>query len=323
VATRRILVGVLTLCLAIPVTSLAAVAVFDPQRHEWVVAEVWYGRIGDPIVLAHVELSPGHCRARVPAVRAAEALQPCDAPEGTGVARWWSLTPVPRDYDNERACAHATQSECPQPIEYRITEIAQAAGEWTIDAGSMPALAKPGTHRVIDTTDVPGDDLIGGTRTGSITTNRRPRAFELVIRRDDAYPGILTELLGTPFVLGPRYLPEVGHQTDERLGADCVALAIYGQRRLGRPIPYVAPSALSRFSQVIAPLDSGAQPVAEGDILDFGFQTAVLFEDRPPVGLLSPSDLVIHTYHAAAEIAVLRDLPYAAGRPTVRRWLAH
>ena len=106
-----------------------------------------------------------------------------------------------------------------------------------------------------------------------------------------------------------------------RLGADCVALVIYGQRRLGKNIPYVAPSLLAHYAEQVPPLQSGAQPVRPGDILHFGFQTAVLFEDNPPSGQLSDNDIVIQTYHTEAKLVPFARLPYHMSPFVVLRWV--
>ncbi len=127
--------------------------------------------------------------------------------------------------------------------------------------------------------------------------------------------GVLTEQLGTPFVFFPARLPDGAHQTDERLGADCAALLVYGRRRLGERIPYVAPGGLRRYAAPIR----GAPP-REGDVLHFGSQTAVLSRDRPPLGRIGPEDLVIHTFHGVAEEVPISALPYRNAPVEVLRW---
>ena len=120
--------------------------------------------------------------------------------------------------------------------------------------------------------------------------------------------------------------PVRGEDPDLRRGADCVALAIYGRRRLGFAVPYVAPPALSRYADVIASAASisasigAATPIAAGDILHFGFQTAVLSRDRGRRGVLDGDDLVIHTYHGVAEEARVGDLPYRGHKLQIMRW---
>lgn len=85
------------------------------------------------------------------------------------------------------------------------------------------------------------------------------------------------------------------HQTEQRIAADCVAVIIYGQRRLGHKVPYTAAQGLFRFT-TIAPAAGARQPVKVGYILHFGHQIAILSVDRQPVGLLNGEDMVIHGY---------------------------
>jgi hypothetical protein len=60
--------------------------------------------------------------------------------------------------------------------------------------------------------------------------------------------------------------------------------------------------------------------VKPGDVLYFGFQTAVLSRDLPPLGRLDAGDLVIHTYHGVAEEIPLGRLPYRRSAVEVLRW---
>ena len=139
------------------------------------------------------------------------------------------------------------------------------------------------------------------------------------------------ELLGLPFALFPARIPGVGHQTDRRLAADCVALVVYGRRRLGEPVGYIAPLALRRHlthigsAQALVRADGSVAdvgPVREGDVLDFGFQTAVLARDMSLAGKLDPDDIVIHSYHGLVEEVPLRRLPYRHQPVEVLRWPA-
>ncbi|OGI37442.1 MAG: hypothetical protein A2140_01825 [Candidatus Muproteobacteria bacterium RBG_16_62_13] len=126
--------------------------------------------------------------------------------------------------------------------------------------------------------------------------------------------------MDVPFVLFPLATENGEHQTDARLGADCVALVIYGQRRMGRHIPYVSPPALKKFLTPVLPRTDGNWPASRGDVLHFGFQTAVIYEDRKPYGVLNDDDLIIHTYHGRAEVVRFGALPYRSHRLEVYRW---
>lgn len=132
--------------------------------------------------------------------------------------------------------------------------------------------------------------------------------FQVVVRGDDTYTGFLQELLGTPFVLIPRRLPE-GHQTDLRLGGDCAALAAYGRRRMSEAIPYQGPRGLLAH---LLPVGEGR--MRPGDILHYGEQVQVVFQDRGRPGFSDPEDLVIQSWHPWPRI-VTRDSSGWENRP--------
>jgi hypothetical protein len=221
--------------------------------------------------------------------------------------RWFTLMPIAADYDNFAYCGRHPVADCAQPLDYRRVELTNLRGK-TSFASADAGIDLPGTHRLVA---VVGDSDLA--------------EVELVVRRDDSYVGMVSELLGVPFVYWPRG-SAAGHQTDLRRGADCVALAIYGRRRLGFSVPYVAPPALSRYADVISSAAStgdaisNSTPIAAGDILHFGFQTAVVSSDRGRRGMLDGDDLVIHTYHGVAEEARVSDLPYRRHKLRVMRW---
>lgn len=245
--------------------------------------------------------------------------------------RWVLATPVPGDYDNTRRCAPEEIAKgCHEPIRYELVELEQLRGAARVDVWDVPRLAAPGTHRLAVRIMWHGRELAspGPTAAGEGDA-LAPSMLEIVVRRDDTYVGFLTELLGVPFVLGPARLPGVGHQAERRLGADCVALAIYGRRRLGEPLGYVAPLVLKGWTDLVGAADSLVAPdgrvadlgrVERGDILHFGFQTAILAEDNEPHGRLDDGDLVIHTFHGVAEEVRLGQLPYRQHAVEVRRW---
>jgi hypothetical protein len=229
---------------------------------------------------------------------------------------WYVALPIAEDYDNYRYCGEHPAIGCHQPIHYRLRELPEVHGKLSFDVRSVSAFASPGTYLIGIQTG--GDASLGGR---DIPESEAQRLFKLVIRRDDTYVGYLTELFGVPFVLWPQRLPGRGHQTDLQIGADCVALVIYGRRRMGFEVPYVAPPALSRFMTVVSDrAGTGARRIRVGDVLNFGFQTAVVAEDRDPAGVLSDNDLIIHTYHGAAEEIPFSRLPYRNHPFEILRW---
>lgn len=217
--------------------------------------------------------------------------------------RWYLLTPVPGDYQNPLTCPAG--EDCAAILRYTWVELPALRGQASILVSDVPELRTPGTHRIRPTSA----DLPAEAEAVDLTN-----AVELVVRRDDTYVGYASELIGVPFVLNPTVGLDGRHQTDARVGADCVALIIYGQRRLGRDIPYVAPAALTRWTQPVT------GPVQVGDVLHWGFQTAILAEDRGEPGVVDAPDLVLQTWHTLAEIRPFGELPYRDAPLTVLRW---
>lgn len=267
---------------------------------------------GDAQLAVVVLESAERCAASFPELFVKGRALSCTRPRSDGWS-WYVLEPVAKDYDNVAGCVPITEG-CVQPVSYRSRELAALRGREEVTAAELSKLLGLGTHwlRVTPSGAISASDLI--------ETKGRPTSFELVVRRDDSYVGYLTERLGIPFVYLPALTPLGEHQTDAGLGADCVALVIYGQRRLGRRVPYMAPSALKRYTALVAREAAGEQPVAVGDILHFGFQTAVVSVDRNRMGQLDDEDLVIHTYHTRAEELPFSSLPYAHTPFEVRRW---
>lgn len=239
-------------------------------------------------------------------------------PEGVAASAisWYVASPIAEDYDNYRYCGEHPASGCHQPIHYRVGELPEVRGQLSFDVKNVTAFASPGTYLIGFQTGT------SETQSGrNITESEAQQLFKVVIRRDDTYVGFLTELFGVPFVLWPQRLPGRGHQTDLQIGADCVALVIYGRRRMGFDTPYVAPSALSRFMTVVSDTTgTGGRRIRVGDVLNFGFQTAVVAENRDPTGMLSDDDLIIHTYHGMAEELPFSRLPYRNHPFEVLRW---
>ena len=214
--------------------------------------------------------------------------------------RWFLLVPQALDYNNPAYCRH--EKECAQPIEYRTREILSLRAKTRFPASSVPELASLGTHEIM-------------VRAGTFEER-----FQLVIRRDDSYIGYATELLGVPFVYAPAYLSD-GHQTDLRKGADCVALILYGRRRQGHRIPYTAPPKLYEFAEKIGDKGTIARTMLrEGDILHFGFQTALVAEVRSSKPGLDDNALILHTYHGRAELTPFSKLLYKEAYFDVLRW---
>lgn len=213
--------------------------------------------------------------------------------------RWFIAVPEPKDYSN---LLPGRSRSFVQPIEYRSREIVELRGRDRFRVNDVPNVTALGTHELL------------------VAAGDRELHFQVVIRRNDSYVGFATELVGVPFVYAPGMTPE-GHQTDLRKGADCIAMIVYAKRRQGVRVPYFAPPKLYDYVTKIGNRDqSGIPPILEGDILHFGFQTAIVAEDLPPKGRLNGDDIILHTYHGVAETVRFSQLPYRDAHYDILRW---
>lgn len=220
-----------------------------------------------------------------------------------GHVMWSYLIPRALDYDNTRGCESTTP--CLDTIEYDSADL-------TMDGRSGRRLSN-----AIVSKHVTGE----GTYLFRSSDRNGAVLHRIAVRRGDTYIGHVSELIGVPFVYYPSNEQGLGHQTDRGIGADCVATLIYGMRRIGRPIPYVAPRRLYDYTRKIGDNTSlETTHVEVSDIVHFGFQTAVISEDEPPVGILSDQDKVIHSYHGYVEEVEFGRLPYREMPFDVLRW---
>jgi len=221
----------------------------------------------------------------------------------SGKPQWFYAQPLALDYDN--TAAGATDGPSIAPIQYTYTALPDNRDS----EGNRLAINQ------LDVIKGAGTYLIYSQDAAGTVLHR------IAVRRSDDYVGHLSELFGVPFVYYPLKEEGLGHQTDRGLGADCVATLIYGRRRLGDRIPYVSPKRLYDYTIKIGDDSHVTQTViAAGDILHFGFQTAVISQDRPPTGTLSGNDKVIHSYHRLVEEVDFSTLAYRKMSFDILRW---
>jgi len=163
-----------------------------------------------------------------------------------------------------------------------------------------------------------------------------PGIARVTIRRDDTYLGHLTELFNTPYIWGSAGTDAV-HQAERRIGSDCADFVTYGVRRLGHTIPYTSTWQLGPYTRqlaAMAPPDAdglyrdaagkvvtwgkdGARP---GDLMLFRGHVGALVRDEAPLGMLSRSDVMIHTsWHEPTE-QTLAESGYGDGPASLLRW---
>ena len=203
------------------------------------------------------------------------------AEESLSAAAWIRIKAVLKEYDNLKEGA-----DCFADIEYEWRFLSE---DVQIDLSQY----NPGTYYFALLND-----------TISIASNplplslQHPQLVQVVIREKDTYLGYLSECLGLPFIIPPKYIGAWGHQADLRIGLDCAALAIYGRRRMGYSIPYCGPKRIYQYLR-------SSDQLSPGTILHFGFQVSILYKDYPPLGRLNPEDLLIHAYQDKVAIQAI------------------
>lgn len=247
--------------------------------------------------------------------------------------RLFLVTPVKRDYDNCAAVSLGARSA--QAIAYRVEE--NTSSRTVLRSGvAIPFL--PGTYVV----GCLPPDSVDTIYAGAPLHREHPGRFlQIVIRDSDTYLGYLSEMFNTPFILCPRTVRH-GHQTEHRVGSDCVALAVYGRRRMGKPIPFGTPSDITRY---LTPLrqtvfgrsrsesvyrdeqretigtDCADGALCPGDIVHYHVQVSVFLRDRGEPGVLDTADLLIHSREGTGPVVEpMGASPYAAHAFRVYRW---
>lgn len=293
------------------------VRVVAVERGEAVARAAVFQREREHRTLALVVEDGDGCFAEGRLVAGGRTCAPLD-PAARASIRWLVAVPRALDYDNRALCGPEASATCHARIAYDAREVPGADGSGRLDTQAFPDLSALGTHRVGATVAFRGAALASSPllAPGPVEEDTAEALVQIVVRRDDTYVGYLTEQLGTPSVQAPARLRGGRHQTDARIGADAATLVLYGRRRMGERVRYVAPGGLLAYTRPV-----GGAPVAPGDVLQFGFQAAVLSVDRPPKGRLDPSDLVIHTFHGVAEEVPLGTLPYRDASVDVLRFV--
>ena len=202
-------------------------------------------------------------------------------PESGRTVAWFRLRPDLAVYDNSRRISPWLDSIRYVPAPMGIAKTISVA---TDNAGTS-------TWAWCDTAAIPCRWARPFATPEALAQTHPDEVTQVVARADDTYLGYLQELLGTPFVLLPRSIGS-GHQTDLRIGSDCAALAAYGRRRMGEKIPYRGPRGLLEHLVVVPPGQMRA-----GDLLHYGIQVQVVFEDRGRKGYPDGEDLVIQSWH--------------------------
>jgi hypothetical protein len=266
-------------------------------------------------------------------------------PSHLGVS-WYQIEPKLKEYSNLWNRDHPAVGDVYlEPIEYEKVPIAGCRGQDSIDITEVLRSHTTGTLYI-------GMEIEGLTEPLPPQAERfaersplhfkyRGHIIQIVRREDDSYLGYLTELFGTPFLIGPRMTNLGVHETDARMGSDCAAFAIYGKRRQGYQVPYCGPLGIYRYLSPIVsaplrpipfqqteiyatpdnrPVRVGPGGLQAGDIVHFGEQVSVFCRDAGVLGLLDKDDLLIQCYGIQPTITTIESCGFYHLPARVYRW---
>lgn len=137
------------------------------------------------------------------------------------------------------------------------------------------------------------------------------------IRRQigSGFRAALSEQFGLPYIFGSGELRD-GFNTgpETNLGADCANFLVYAMRRQGLRVPWSDPKQLRQHLQLAERAAAPGQvhlteaDLQQGAIVHLGTHVAAVVEDRAPVGILDPNDLLVHQLKGRPETISLGDL---------------
>lgn len=224
--------------------------------------------------------------------------------------RWYRVEPSARSLSNTDPSFHW------EPIPYTDVELEACRDRWSCEA--VVTSTSLGDRGGLGTMTFRATLERGGVQLRSPGSEERYRGgltekvARVTVRRDDSYLGHLTELFLTPYIWGSEGIPATTHQAERRIGSDCADFVTYGARRLGHDVPYTSTWSLAdharEVSRAAAPgadgvwrdgkgeaLRVGPGAIQPGDLLLFPRHVGALVRDEPPLGVLSGSDVMIHT----------------------------
>jgi hypothetical protein len=250
--------------------------------------------------------------------------------------RWYKVEPKGDSYNNTAGGFHW------DVIEYQEHPMGPWGKKWQMPADAHP-VGYPDTHDGLGTMGFKvsvkiGDKVYSSPGKESIFRGGlSDKVIRVAFRRDDTFPGYLTELFNTPYIWGSAGHPPKKHQAERLIGSDCADFVVYGIRRTGKNVPYrgswhLPESADTLFrSEKIDPqgrylqkngktVPIGKDGVHLGDLLLFPGHVGALVEDRKPEGVLDINDVMIHTFWAPPTEEPISRTAYAQSAVRVLRW---
>ncbi len=238
---------------------------------------------------------------------------------------WYEIKPKLQEYSNLWSRGHPKKGNVHlEPIDYVKEGLPEHSNKEWLDFSHKTNF---GTYYVTAEVVLGGKSLnqvnASFSETSALSQKHPFKVVQIVRRKDETYIGYLTELLNTPFIIAPMVTGDGYHETDIRMGSDCAAFAIYGRRREGYQVSYCGPRGIYKYLREIGkgPLlpkkalntetyvnkDSqsikvGVDGIERGDIVHFGDQVSVFYEDLGLNGLLDKDDLLFQCYKDAPHI---------------------
>jgi hypothetical protein len=244
---------------------------------------------------------------------------------------WYVVQPQLQEYSNLWSREDKNEGYIHvEPVDYERKPIKGATNCLLLDFASIVGMNNFGTYYVaaeVNTKEGTGNQVKPFFSEASPLNHKYPfKVIQIVYRKDDTYIGYLTELLNTPFIIAPMLTGGDCHETDCRMGSDCAAFAIYGKRRQGYKIPYCGPKWIYKYLTEIKKgalwpkkafgteiyinkddqfVKAGIDGITAGDIVHFGEQVSVFYQDSGVKGLLDKDDLLFQCYKDAPHITTI------------------
>lgn len=227
-----------------------------------------------------------------------------------------------------------------EPIDYAETVIGLAFLKTKLMADVRPTLvtdygAGVGTMRyrlkaitAAGTLQSQGNAARRGRGAGGLSD----QVHRVTLRRDDTYVGYLTEMFGQPYIWASAGISDKSHQSERLEGSDCADFVVYGQRRMGRNIPYTWSGGLGPYTRLLGKGNLASDGIyrnaeggalafpAIGDLILFPRHVGVLVADRGTIGVLDEQDIMMHTLFDTPHEEALATSGYADTPVELRRW---
>ena len=227
----------------------------------------------------------------------------------SGPGQWYIINPLHREYSNFNNGHPHSLAEIEYTMEYINTTDSKSLNvkEYIKQCGTY-YFARLSERRKNELPDTLKEAL-------PLQEKYRGEIVQVVVRKDDSYIGYLYELLGTPFILPPKYIHGYGHQTDLRIGCDCAEFVIYGKRRQGFDIPYCGPRNIYSYLDEI-----NESELKKGDIVHFGEQVSLFFEDKGIINKFDKDDILLQSYDSTAYFTTVENCGFYHYPKRFYRW---